>query len=84
MIERTIHSVIEELAFIDHDEGTNVAGYLTDLLAEGKEEGLSNSELIARLKNGVLEMQENSVFVNKEHLELTSELIRCISNVYPV
>lgn len=82
MAEKSIHNVIEELAFIDHEEGTNVAGYLTDIIAEGKAEHLTNDELIARLKGGVLEMEQNSVFVNEAHLDLTIDLIRCIGNVF--
>lgn len=82
MADKSIQDVITELAFIDHEEGTNVAGYLTDIIAEAKAEHLTNSELIARLKGGVLEMEENSVFVDEAHLDLTMDLIRCIGNVF--
>jgi hypothetical protein len=82
MTEKSIHDVITELTFIDHEEGTNVAGYLTDIISEAKAEHLTNTELIGRLKGCVLEMEENSVFVNEEHLDLTMDLIRCIGNVF--
>lgn len=78
---QVLRDLIEELAYIDHEEGTDVAGLLTTLVSQAKEEGLTEDEAAELLDDNVKLMQLNSVLVDDEHLRLVQDVVRNLLDV---
>lgn len=69
-------SLVQQLAYLDHTNDTDVAGELTDVVLHVKTEGLSKSEAAELFADRVKLMQLNGVIEKDEVLQLCEACIQ--------
>lgn len=71
-----LKQLIEQLAYLDHENETDVAGEMADLITHIKIEGLTQDEAEELLKDRVELMKLNSVLADDEQIRLVEAFIQ--------
>lgn len=78
MFPENIEEMIQNLAYYDHEHGTDVAAELTDLVVEARSEGMSKQEVTEILNERLEMMLENSVLEDRAHIEAVELVVRTL------
>lgn len=71
-----LQQLIEQLVYLDHEDGTDIAGELTDTILEIKTNGLSVDEAKELFADRVKLMKLNSVLTKDEAIRIVEAVIQ--------
>lgn len=81
MVQENFEDLIQSLAYLDHEHGTDIALELTDLIIESRAEGLSKGEVTDLLNERLDTMLQNSVLEDRAHIETVEQVIRALPDL---
>ncbi len=81
MVQENFEDLIQSLAYLDHEHGTDIALELTDLIIEARAEGLSEGEVTDLLNERLDTMLQNSVLEHRAHIETVEQVIRALPDL---
>jgi hypothetical protein len=81
MVQENFEDLIQSLAYLDHEHGTDIALELTDLIIEARAEGLSEGEVTDLLNERLDTMLQNSVLEDRAHIETVEQVIRALPDL---
>lgn len=70
-----IEYIISQISYLDHENDTDVAYELTNVITEIKQQKMSAEEGTALLQERFGQMKENGLFDEPEHEQLVAEFI---------
>jgi hypothetical protein len=70
-----IEYIISQISYLDHENDTDVAYELTNVIKEIKTEGMSAEEGTALIEERFSQMKANGLFEEPEHEQLVQEFV---------
>lgn len=69
-------ALIEQLAYLDHEHGTDVAGEITEVIGHARAEGLSAAEIVELAEDRVKLLRLQSVLADDEMIRVVEAIIQ--------
>lgn len=76
-----LKQLIEQLGYLDHEHGTDIANHISSIITQAKSAGLSKDEVTELLADQVELMQLNSVLDNDEQLQIVEAIFRKLPGI---